>query len=113
VHAPDGGKFSLYELRVFGKGAGSMPAAVKGVSAVRNPADGRQTTVRWVPSKGAEFYIVRLGASPDLLTQSFQVYDGQTSTTISTFNIGQSYYVAGDAVNEAGVRRAGTPVLMR
>jgi hypothetical protein len=107
VHSPDGGKFSLYDLRVFGKGNGPLPALVRGVTAARNPSDDRKSTVSWKPSKGAEFYIVRLGTKPDLMTQSFQVYDGATSTHINTLNKDQPYYVAVDAVNEAGVRRSG------
>lgn len=106
VHSPDGGKFSLYDLRVFGKGSGPLPRAVSGVTAARDPADGRKMTVRWTPSQGAEFYVVRVGAAPGMLTQSFQVYDGETSTRIGTLNKDQPYFVAVDAVNEVGVRRA-------
>ncbi len=106
VHSPDGGKFSLYDLRVFGNGGGSRPAAVKGATARRNPVDERKATVRWKPARGAQFYIVRIGAAPELMTQSFQVYDGETSVQINTLNAGQAYYFAVDAVNEAGIRRA-------
>jgi hypothetical protein len=112
-HSPDGSKFSLYELRVFGNGGGPVPALPKAVSASRDPADPRQATVRWSPSRLAEFYVVRLGPAPDMLTQSFQVYDGATSTRIATLNASQPYYVAVDAVNEAGIRRSGKPILMR
>jgi hypothetical protein len=113
VHSPDGGKFSLYDLRVFGKGSGPLPAVVKGVAASRLAGDARKTTVRWRPSNGADFYVVRLGTAPDMLTQSFQVYDGSTSTQINTLNSGQPYYVAVDAVNEVGIRRSSGVVRVR
>lgn len=113
IHSPDGGKFSLYDLRVFGKGDGAPPAAVTGVSAARQPDDERKASVSWKAAKGAEFYIVRLGTAPDLLTQSFQVYDGQTSRLIPTLNRGQAYYVAVDAVNDAGIRKAGSVTRMK
>lgn len=105
VHSPDGGKFSLYDLRVFGNGNGALPGAVQAVTAQRDPLDGRKSIVRWAPSSGAEFYIVRLGTRPELMTQSFQVYDGKTSARLNTLNKGQSYYVAVDSVNDVGIRR--------
>lgn len=74
------------------------------------PNDARKATVRWQPSKGAEFYVVRIGTLPDLLTQPFQVYDGATSTQIDMLNTGQPYYVAADAVNQSGIRRGGKTV---
>lgn len=113
VHSPDGGKFSISDLRVFGKGDGRPPATVSNVRAVRNAADSRKLTVRWSPSKGAEFYIVRIGAAPHLMNQSFQVYDGATSTNVNTLTKGQAYYVAVDAVNEAGIRRGLNTVVMK
>jgi len=113
IHSPDGGKFSLYDLRVFGKGSGPRPAAVRGVSATRQPGDARKAMVRWSASRDAEFYIVRIGTAPDRLTQSFQVYDGETSRLIPTLNSGQPYFVAVDAVNEAGIRKATAPVRMK
>lgn len=113
VHSPDGGKFSLSDLRVFGKGDGRPPAAVGGVSAVRNPSDGRKSTVSWRPAQGAEFYVVRIGAAPHLMNQSFHVYDGAMSVNINTLTKGQIYYVAVDAVNEAGIRRAIKTVVMQ
>ena len=63
-------------------------------------------TVTWPASRGAEFYIVRLGIRPDLMNQNYQVYDGQTSLTVASLNANQRYYVAVDAVNENGIARA-------
>ena len=59
---------------------------MKGATATRNASDGRKATVRWKPARGAQFYIVRIGATPELMTQSFQVYDGETSVQINTLS---------------------------
>jgi xylan 1,4-beta-xylosidase len=103
VHAPDDGKFSLYDLRVFGSGDGKVPAQVNEASATRDPADARKTTITWQAASGAEFYVVRLGTRRDLLTQSYQVYDGQTSVVAASLNAGTRYYFAVDAINENGI----------
>ena len=63
VHSPDGGKFSLYDLRVFGNDNGTVPAVVSGITATRDEADGRKATVSWEPSRGVDFYIVRIGSA--------------------------------------------------
>ena len=106
VHSPDGGKFSLYDLRVFGKGPGPRPNAVRSVVAVRDTADARKATFNWSARKGAEFYIVRFGAKPNAMNQAYQVYDGKTSVTVASLNVGVKYYVAVDAVNEAGITKS-------
>jgi hypothetical protein len=105
VHAPDNGKFSLYDLRVFGHGEGPYPGVVKAVTATRHPDDARRATISWKPAGKADFYIVRLGIRPDLMNQNFQVYDGALSTDVGSLNVGQKYYVAVDAVNEQGVTK--------
>jgi xylan 1,4-beta-xylosidase len=112
VHTPDGAKFSLYDLRVFGNGTASSPRAVGAVRATRDRSDGRQASISWDPAPRAEFYIVRLGTRPDLLNQNFQVYDGATSLQVRSLNVGVEYFVAVDAVNENGVSSGATiPVL--
>jgi hypothetical protein len=113
VHAPDAGKFSLYGLRVFGDGGGPKPAKVGPARGERDAADGRKATISWAPSKGAEFYVVRLGVRPDLMNQNYQVYDGQTSVAVASLNVGVKYCFAVDAVNENGITRGGAVRCMR
>jgi xylan 1,4-beta-xylosidase len=103
VHAPDGGRFSLYDLRVFGQSSAQAAATVAGVGGTRDAADPRKAKIAWQPAKGAEFYVVRVGVRPDLLSQSWQVYDGQTSLDIASLTAGQRYFVAVDAVNGHGI----------
>lgn len=105
VHTPDGGKFSLYDLRVFGKGTGTTPARVESAAFRRNALDGRKADIAWSAGRDAEFYVVRLGTSPHLLSQNYQVYDGQTSLEVASLNVGQRYCFAVDAVNENGIAR--------
>src|SRR5262249_17531360 len=88
VHSPNGAHFSIYDLRVFGIGSGARPAVVMNVSATRDPSDARHVTVRWQPAERAEFYVVRLGASPGELNQNYQIYDQVTSAEIRSLNAG-------------------------
>lgn len=106
MHTPDGGKFSLYDLRVFGSGGGPRPAKAGPARGVRDTADGRRATISWAPAENAEFYVVRLGVRPDLLNQNYQVYDGQTSVDVASLNVGVRYCFAVDAVNENGVTQS-------
>ena len=108
LHAPDGGKFSLYDLRVFGKGSAPLAGVVGGVSGARDAADPRKAVISWKAAPRAEFYVVRLGTRPDLMTQAWQVYDGKTSVDVASLTRGQTYYVTVDAVNESGIVRGKT-----
>ena len=105
VHSPNGARFSLSDLRVFGNGTMALPEQVSGVEVERNSGDPRRATIRWHASTGAEFYIVRLGTSEDELTQNYQVYDEATSLDVGSLNLGVPYFVIVDAVNESGVVR--------
>ncbi len=103
VHSPNGAKFSLSDLRVFGTGSLALPEKVSGIEVARNASDPRQATIRWKASPHAEFYVVRLGTSPTALTQNYQVYDGATSVQVRSLNVGVPYCVTVDAVNESGI----------
>ena len=106
VHSPDDSKFSLSDLRVFGTGTARLPQEVAKADGTRGRTDPRKAIISWDPVRDAEFYIVRLGTHAEQLTQSYQVYDGQTSLDVSSLNVEAQYYFAVDAVNEAGIRRA-------
>jgi len=105
VQMPNGARFSLSGLRVFGQGAGSRPEKVTGIAVARSatePNDGRVAEVSWRPAAGAEFYIVRYGVAPDRLFGSYQVYHS-TATEIRSLLSGQRYFFTVDAVNAAGI----------
>ena len=105
VHSPNGAKFSISDLRIFGNASIPPAAPVSEVIAERD-ADSRHATIHWRPSPSAEFYVVRLGTNPEELTQNFQVYDGASSLDVRSLNAATSYYVAVDAVNERGITAA-------
>jgi hypothetical protein len=105
IHSPDNSKFSLYDLRVFGKGAAPVPARVSAGSGHRDPTDRRKATISWQPAANTEFYVVRLGARADELTQSYQVYDGHTSLTVASLNAQAKYYFAVDSVSDGGITK--------
>ena len=108
VHAPDNGKFSLYDLRVFGNSSVPPPGRVRSGTGRRDAADRRKAAVSWRPAARAEFYIVRVGPRPDLLIQNYQVYDGATSLALTSLNADTKYHFAVDAVNERGITKGTT-----
>ncbi len=103
IHSPNAANFSISDLRVFGSGGGKVPEKVSDVKAVRDATDPRRVHVTWTPAVGTEFYIVKLRTSPDAFTQDYQIYDGATSAEIRSLNVGVSYQVTVDAVNENGI----------
>lgn len=104
IHCPAGAKLSISGFRIFGSGLGTSPAVVEGVKAVRSANDPRNVTISWSPVKDADFYIIRYGLAPDRLFSNYQIYQG-TETTLNTLNVGASYAVTIDAVNDSGVTR--------
>jgi xylan 1,4-beta-xylosidase len=105
---PGSGKFSISDLRAFGSGGGSAPAAVSSFTVARNPSDQRSATVSWSAVSGASGYVIRYGVASNKLYNNYQVLSG-TSWNINSLNIGQDYYFTVDSYNDSGVT-AGTLV---
>ncbi|HXS69662.1 MAG TPA: family 43 glycosylhydrolase [Candidatus Polarisedimenticolia bacterium] len=101
MHMPGGGLFSISGFRLFGSGLGPAPEVVKEVKAMRDVSDSRRMHVSWKGSKDTDFYIIRYGVRPDRLWNNYQVYN-TTHFDINSLNIGVSYYLAVDAVNDSG-----------
>ena len=112
VHMPDGRRFAVSELRVFGSGLGAPPSQVRGVAAARDAADPRRVRISWAPAKGASFHIVRYGIAADRLFNNHQVYDANY-LEIASLNAGVPYFVGIDAVNDSGVTMAKTVVSVK
>jgi xylan 1,4-beta-xylosidase len=108
LHSPNGAKFSLYDLRVFGNAAMPLPGQVTHMEATRDSADPRHARITWQPVRGADFYIVRLGIRPDLMIQNYQVYDGAT-LDLRSLNADTPYVFTVDAVNERGIAKNRLP----
>lgn len=103
-HVPAPGKFSIRDFRVFGKGLGEAPPAVETVQARRDEVDPRRVVVTWESADSAEGYVVRFGAAPDKLYQSYQVR-GTTTAVINSLNSATDYYFTVDAFNANGITR--------
>ena len=87
-------------LRVFGKGNGKMPDAIRKVNVSR---ESRQNILlKWDHSFGADGYNVRYGIAPGKLYNSWQLY-GACELDLCIANTESSYYIAVDSFNENGV----------
>ena len=102
---------SLSGLRVFGKGLGKPPRAVKGFR-VSRPEDRREAQLQWENTKGATGYTVYWGISPDKLYSSWQTYDS-VSLEIRSLNTDQEYFFAIEAFNENGISGRTKPIAVK
>ena len=107
IHVPTP-HLAISGLRVFGKGAGKAPAAVKGFKVVRM-SDRRDAMITWNSVPGAQGYNVYWGIAPDKLYNSWMVYD-KAELELKSLTVDQPYYFAVEAFNEAGVSAKTAPV---
>jgi xylan 1,4-beta-xylosidase len=96
------GTFALCGLRVFGKGAGIAPDAVKGFIVLRQEKDKRNAWLKWHPLSAATGYNVWYGVAPDKLYQSVMVY-GKNEYYLKAMDKNTTYYFCIEAFNEHGV----------
>jgi hypothetical protein len=101
IKVPDG-KFSVYDLRIFGKKKGKKPREVTGFEISRDAADPRRATVKWIKDESATGYVVYYGTDINKLYTSFMVYDSD-SVKLTGLNKGVTYYFSVDAFNESGI----------
>lgn len=99
------GKFSLFDLRVFGCDKGQKPAAVSEIKVSRT-SDRRTATLSWEPVEGAQGYFVHWGTEPDELFSACEVLE--PTLTLGLFSADVDYYFRVDSFNESGVTQ-GTP----
>jgi hypothetical protein len=92
---------AISDFRVFGNVAGNRPAAVTGVTVVRED-DRRNALVTWAMQPASQGYNVRWGVAPDKLYSSWIVY-GRNSVSIRSLNVDQKYYFAIEAFDMHGV----------
>ena len=92
---------SISALRVFGRGGGKAPAAVKDFSVVRN-SDRRDALITWKKQPEAQGYNVLWGIAPDKLYNSWMVYDSN-ELLLKSLSTEISYYFAVESFNENGV----------
>ena len=102
VKVPDG-KFSIYDLRIFGNKKGEMPNEVLDIVAERDD-DTRRANVKWRKDDSTTGYVVNYGISPEKLYSSIMVY-GENSFRLTALNKGVSYYISIDSFNETGITK--------
>jgi xylan 1,4-beta-xylosidase len=110
VRVPDG-KFSIYDLRIFGIREGKSPAEVSEFTVERNEEDTRRARIEWPGDDQATGYIVNYGTAKNKLYTSVMVYDAN-SLLLTGLNKDVTYYFTIDAFNESGIKK-GTEVLER
>jgi hypothetical protein len=103
VKVPDG-KFSIYDLRIFGKRKGNSPAEVKEFTVDRDAADARRATIAWPKNSSATGYVVNYGTDASKLYTSVMVY-GADSVRLTGLNKGFKYYFSVDAFSETGITK--------
>lgn len=94
------GKFSMYDLRVFGCDNGKKPATVSEINVSRT-TDRRTATLSWQPVEGAQGYFVHWGTEPDELFSACEVLE--PTVTLGLFSSDVDYYFRVDSFNESGV----------
>jgi len=110
VKVPDG-KFSIYDLRIFGTRKGNTPAAIDDFAVERNVADTRKARLVWHEDKDATGYIINYGTDPGKLYASVMVYDANTMM-LTGLNKDVTYHFSIDSFNECGITK-GTKIVSK
>lgn len=95
------GYFAISGLRVFGKGAGSLPPAVKDFFVLRTEKDKRSAWIKWNPVDEAYAYNIFYGTSPDKLYNCIMVHN-QNEYWFKAMDKEMTYYFSIEAINENG-----------
>jgi xylan 1,4-beta-xylosidase len=99
-HMPSG-TFALADLRVFGKGKGTVPTKIGKVNIVRSTSDRCVVKLNWDKNPNAVGFNIRYGTQKDKLYHNYQVL-AVDSITIRSLNSLSKYYFSVEAFNENG-----------
>lgn len=99
-----GGKFSVFDFRIFGKREGRSPVEVTDFEIKRNESDTRHAVVKWKGDNNATGYIVNFGTELNKLYHSVMVYEAD-SLMLTGLNKGVTYFFSIDSFNESGVTK--------
>jgi len=108
IHMPTG-KFAISGLRVFGKGAGSIPGEVQHFIVLRGDSERRNSWLKWQVEDNATGYTIYTGIAPDKLYTSIMVL-GKNEYYFSAMEKDKPYYFQIEAFNENGIGKR-TPVM--
>jgi xylan 1,4-beta-xylosidase len=97
-----GGHFAISGFRVFGKGSGSKPGQIGEFTAARNQVDRRSVDLTWEKSENATGYNISYGSDKNKLYHNYMVYR-DTTLTINSLNVNQTYYFSIESFNENGI----------
>lgn len=101
VHMPTG-KFAISGFRVFGRGDGKAPDAVKDFIVLRTEKDKRSAWIKWKPVNDAYAYNIYTGTAPDKLYNCIMVH-GANEYYYKAMDKLRPYYFCIEAINENGV----------
>jgi uncharacterized protein (DUF736 family) len=101
VRMPDG-RFSIYDLRIFGTREGEVPATVDDLKITRDDSDTRKARLEWPEDENATGFIINYGVDKGKLYSSVMVYD-TNAVTLTGLNKDIEYYFSVDAFNESGI----------
>lgn len=101
IHMPTG-KFAVSGLRVFGKGNGPKPEAVKDLIVLRTEKDKRSAWLKWRPVNNAYAYNIYYGTAPDKLYNCIMVHNAN-EYWFKAMDSRKPYYFTIEAINENGV----------
>lgn len=102
------GKFSLYDLRVFGNGGDELPEQPVNIKVNRDKKDTRIIRLNWKENKNVTGYIVRWGVKENQLKNAKMVYENIFEGRF--FNKNSDYWFSVDSFNENGITK-GTQVV--
>ncbi|MGV8093232.1 MAG: family 43 glycosylhydrolase [Mangrovibacterium sp.] len=106
MHAMNGGKFAIRDLRLFGHGYGQLPDKVELLEVQRNQEDERFAMLKWSRAEHADGYLVRFGITPDFMNQTIQIKGNETnSLMVHILTKGVKYYYRIDTYNGNGLIR--------
>lgn len=108
VKVPDG-KFSVYDLRIFGIREGKTPGIINDFTVERSESDTRKARISWPKDDLVTGYVVNYSNDINKLYTSAMVYDSN-SLTLTGLNKDVPYYFSIDAFNESGITK-GTKIL--
>lgn len=107
IHVPTP-YLAISGFRIFGKGSGNAPSAVKGIKLERQK-DRRDARISWKAQNNVQGYNVFWGIAPNKLYNSWLVY-GKNELELKSLSKDQTYYFAVEAFNENGVSKRSRPL---